>query len=187
MLSLGVDVNSDLLYSLVEDGIGFHLLFDLLERVEHGRMVALAELAADIGRRQIRHAAHEVHRGLTGVDGLAASRRTLDDLFVDAKVARRFGDDHRRRGGEIRVLFHKVLDPAGRGGRGPSRSAASTAERAFFLPASSAGTAAPTLARKSGTRPQNTAGSSGNATANSRVSTNAKRRIWTRKPLKRGS
>ena len=44
-----------------------------------------------------------------------------------------------------------------------------------------------TLARKSGTRPQNTAGSSGNATANSRVSTNAKRRIWTRKPLKRGS
>ena len=71
--------------------------------------------------------------------------------------------------------------------RGASRSAASTAERAFFLPASSAGTAAPTLARKSGTRPQNTAGSSGNATANSRVSTNAKRRIWTRKPLKRGS
>ena len=56
----------------------------------------------------------------------------------------------------------------------------------FFLPASSAGTAAPTLARKSGTRPQNTAGSSGNATANSRVSSNAKRRIWTRKPLKRG-
>ena len=62
-----------------------------------------------------------------------------------------------------------------------------TAERAFFLPASSAGTAVPTSAQKSGTRPQNTAGSSGNATANSRVSTNAKRRIWTRKPLKRGS
>ena len=78
-------------------------------------MVALAELAADIGRRQIRHAAHEVHRGLTGVDGLAASRRALDDLFVDAEVARRFGDDHRRRGGEIRVLFHKVLDRAVRG------------------------------------------------------------------------
>ena len=70
---------------------------------------------------------------------------------------------------------------------GANESVANTAERAFFLPASSAGTAAPTLARKSGTRPQNTAGSSGNATANSRVSTNAKRRIWTRKPLKRGS
>ena len=53
--------------------------------------------------------------------------------------------------------------------RGASRSAASTAERAFFLPASSAGTAVPTSARKSGTRPQNTAGSSGNATANSWV------------------
>ena len=78
LLSLGVDVNSDLFDRLVEDGIGFHLLFDLLERVEHGRMVALAELAADIGRRQICHAAHEVHRGLTGVDGLAASRRALD-------------------------------------------------------------------------------------------------------------
>ena len=87
LLSLGVDINSDLLYRLVEDGIGFHLLFDLLERVEHGRMVALAELAADIGRRQIRHAAHKVHRGLTGVDGLAASRWALDDLFVDAEVA----------------------------------------------------------------------------------------------------
>ena len=115
LLSLGVDVNSDLFDRLVEDGIGFHLLFDLLERVEHGRMVALAELAADIGSRQIRHAAHKVHRGLTGVDGLAASRRALDDLFVDAEVARRFSDDHRRRGGEIRVLFHKVLDRAVRG------------------------------------------------------------------------
>ena len=60
LLSLGVDINRDLFDRLVEDGIGFHLLFDLLERVEHGRMVALAELAADIGRRQIRHAAHEV-------------------------------------------------------------------------------------------------------------------------------
>ena len=86
-LPLGVDVDGDLLDRLVENRIGFNLLFDLLERVEHGRMVALAELAADIGRRQIRHAAHEVHRGLTGVDGLAASRRALDDLFVDAEVA----------------------------------------------------------------------------------------------------
>ena len=51
LLSLGVDVNSDLLDRLVEDGIGFHLLFNLLELMEHGRMVALAELAADIGRR----------------------------------------------------------------------------------------------------------------------------------------
>lgn len=68
-----------------------------------------------------------------------------------------------------------------------SRSVASTAERVFFSRALSVGTAVPTSARKSGTRPQNTAGSSGNATANSRVSTNAKCRIWTRKPLKRGS
>lgn len=71
--------------------------------------------------------------------------------------------------------------------RGASRSVASTAERVFFSRALSVGTAVPTSARKSGTRPQNTAGSSGNATANSRVSTNAKCRIWTRKPLKRGS
>ena len=30
-LSLGVDVDSDLLDGLVEDRVGFHLLFDLLE------------------------------------------------------------------------------------------------------------------------------------------------------------
>ena len=112
LLSLGVDVNSDLFDRLVEDGIGFHLLFDLLERVEHGRMVALAKLAADIGRRQIRHAAHEVHRGLTGVDDLAAARRALDDLLVDAEVARGLSDDHRCRGGKVRVLLHEVLDRA---------------------------------------------------------------------------
>ena len=41
--------------------------------------------------------------------------------------------------------------------------------KSIFLPASSAGTVAPTSAQNSGTRPQNTAGSSGNATANSRV------------------
>ena len=50
LLSLGVDVDGDLLDRLVENGVGFHLLFDLLERVEHGRMIALAEFAADIGR-----------------------------------------------------------------------------------------------------------------------------------------
>ena len=59
--------------------------------------------------------------------------------------------------------------------------------KSIFPRALSAGIAAPTSAQKSGTPPQNTAGSSGNATANSRVSTNAKRRIWTRKPLKKGS
>ena len=71
--------------------------------------------------------------------------------------------------------------------RGASRSAASTAERVFFPPELSVVIAVHTSAQKSGTRPQNTAGSSGNATANSRVSTKAKRRIWTKKPLKRGS
>ena len=70
---------------------------------------------------------------------------------------------------------------------GASRSAASTAERAFFLPASSAGTVAPALARKYGTRPQNTAGLSGSATANLRVSTNVRCHTWTRKPSKHGS
>ena len=86
-----------------------------------------------------------------------------------------------------RLLRRKSSTKFRRSLRGASRSAASTAERVFFLPASSAGTAAPTLARKSGTRPQNTAGSSGNATANSRVGTNAERHTWTRKPLKRDS
>ena len=70
-LSLGVDVDRDLLDRLVEDGIGFHLLFNLLERVENGRMVALAKLAANVGRGEIRHAAHEVHCRLTGVDHLS--------------------------------------------------------------------------------------------------------------------
>ena len=49
--------------------------------------------------------------------------------------------------------------------------------KSIFLPASSAGTVAPTSAQNSGTRPQNTAGSSGNATANSRENTNAKHPI----------
>ena len=59
--------------------------------------------------------------------------------------------------------------------------------KSIFPPELSVVIAVHTSALKSGTRPQNTAGSSGNATANSRASTNAKRRTWTRKPLKRGS
>ena len=35
-LPLGVDVDGDLLDRLVENRIGFHLLFDLLERVDDG-------------------------------------------------------------------------------------------------------------------------------------------------------
>ena len=46
LLSLGVDVNSDLFDCLVEDGIGFHLLFDLLERVA----VSYTHLGNDAGQ-----------------------------------------------------------------------------------------------------------------------------------------
>ena len=70
---------------------------------------------------------------------------------------------------------------------GANESAANTAERAFSLPALYAATAAPSSALRSGTQPQNIAGSSGNAITNSRVSTNAKRHIWTKKPSRHGS
>lgn len=70
---------------------------------------------------------------------------------------------------------------------GVSGQAANTAEKAFFLPASSAGTAVHTSALRSGTQLQNTVGSSGSVTTNLRVSTNAKHRTWMRKPSKCGS
>ena len=86
-LPLGVDVDGDLLDRLVENRVGFHLLFDLLERVYDGRMIALAEFAADVRRGEICHAAHEIHRRLTGVDHLTAAGWAFDDLFVDAEIA----------------------------------------------------------------------------------------------------
>ena len=100
-LPLGVDVDGDLLDRLIENRIGFHLLFDLLERVDDGRMIALAEFAANVRRGEIRHAANEIHRRLTGVDHLTAAGGAFDDLFVDAEIARGLGDDHGGRGGKV--------------------------------------------------------------------------------------
>lgn len=49
-LPLGVDVDGDLFDGLVERRIGFHLLFDLLKRMENGRMVTLSKVLSDVGR-----------------------------------------------------------------------------------------------------------------------------------------
>ena len=59
--------------------------------------------------------------------------------------------------------------------------------KSIFPPELSVVIAVHTSAQKSGTPPQNTAGSSGNATANLRVSTNVRCHTWTRKPSKHGS
>ena len=85
--ALGVNVDGDFLDRLREGWIGFHFLFRLFQRVEHGRMVAPTELAADIRRGERRHPPYKVHRGLTGVDDFAAAGAALDDLLVDAEVA----------------------------------------------------------------------------------------------------
>ena len=58
---------------------------------------------------------------------------------------------------------------------GANGSAVNTAGRAFSHPASYVATAVPSSAQRSGTRPQNTAGLSGNAITSSRVNTNIKK------------
>ena len=84
---LGVDVDGDVLDGLGEARVVLELRFNLLERMENGGVIASAELAADVGRGEIRHAADEVHGGLTGGDGLAAAGGSLDHRLVDAEKA----------------------------------------------------------------------------------------------------
>ena len=71
-------------------------------------MIASAELAADVGRGEIRHAADEVHGGLTGGDGLAAAGGSLDHSLVDAEKARDLVDDGGG-GGNVLVGFAKHI------------------------------------------------------------------------------
>ena len=59
--------------------------------------------------------------------------------------------------------------------------------KSIFSPELSVVIAVHTSALRSGTQLQNTAGLSGSATANLRVSTNVRRHTWTRKPSKHGS
>ena len=47
---LGIDVDVDILEHLGEGGVRLDLLLHLLKRVNHGRMVASAEFAPDVGR-----------------------------------------------------------------------------------------------------------------------------------------
>ena len=56
-----VDIGLDLLHRLGESGVFFHLLFYLLERVEHRRVIPVVKDLADLHHRQIGHAANEVH------------------------------------------------------------------------------------------------------------------------------
>ena len=59
--------------------------------------------------------------------------------------------------------------------------------KSIFPPELSVVIAVHTSALRAGTQLQNTAGLSGSATANLRVSTNVRRHTWTRKPSKHGS
>ena len=60
-LSLAADVGGDLLDPLGELGIGLHLLFHLVQGVEDGGVVTVAELLADAVQRRGVHPPDEIH------------------------------------------------------------------------------------------------------------------------------
>ena len=67
---LGADVRLDLLDRFGERGIGLHLLFHLLNGVQHSGVVPVAEELADIVTGEVGHAADQVHGYLPGGHGL---------------------------------------------------------------------------------------------------------------------
>src|SRR2546422_7444783 len=62
------DARGQLLHKVVDRAVLADHARDLGGGVDHGRMVAAAELAADLRQRGVRQLAREVHRHLPGVD-----------------------------------------------------------------------------------------------------------------------
>ena len=93
-----VDIGLDLLHRLGESGVFFHLLFYLLERVEHRRVIPIVKDLADLHHRQIGHAANEVHGDLAGSHGILDPLLTADDLFFDPVILADVVQDVGRRG-----------------------------------------------------------------------------------------
>src|SRR5205085_9043714 len=63
-----LDPRGELLDEVVDAAVFLDQLRDLRGRVDHGRVVAAAELLPDLGERAVRELAAQVHRDLARVD-----------------------------------------------------------------------------------------------------------------------
>ena len=93
-----VDVARDVAHGGGDIGVGLEQLLDLADGAEHGRMVAAAELLADLLEGEIREIAHEVHGDLAGHGGLFAAALPAQIRSAELERARGLFNNDVRRG-----------------------------------------------------------------------------------------
>ena len=106
-----VDVARDVAHGGGDIGVGLEQLFDLADGAEHGRVVAAAELLADLLEGEIREIAHKVHGDLAGHGGLFAAALPAQVRSAELERARGFLNNDVRRG-DVRAGADDVLDGA---------------------------------------------------------------------------
>ena len=106
-----VDVARDVAHGGGDIGVGLEQLLDLADGAEHGRMVAAAELLADLLEGEIREIAHEIHGDLAGHGGLFVAALPAQIRSAELERARGFFNNDVRRG-DVRAGADDVLDGA---------------------------------------------------------------------------
>lgn len=112
-----IDIGLDLFHRLRKGRVLFHLLFDLLQGVEHGGMVPVIKYLADFHHRQVGHAADQVTwRSGRAANSVLHPLLSADDLFFNAVILADVIQNIVWRGNVLIALFQDILHGPGDGG-----------------------------------------------------------------------
>ena len=79
----GIDVSLDVLDNVIQKPVFLNGTFDFLDRIVYGRVIAAAELFADLLQRHFDHGTDQVHGHLSGLKDLGFSSLTDEGLFLN--------------------------------------------------------------------------------------------------------